>query len=330
MTSLFCHVLAQKRIFNNVWRARRFLADSTASKPPASPSTPSSTPPSSAPPPSSAAPPTVATPPKPHSQIVDVHCEGMIVKIIPARANNYMYLVKDKQTGCAAIIDLSDNKVLFEVLKKENLKLTYAFITHHHEDHSGGTVELAAQCPDVKICAGDERIKAVTHCVKNCEKLQVGKLTVHCMHTPCHTVGHYCYFVECGAGGPPALFTGDTLFQGGCGGFDEGTPEQMYSIVKRFLALPQESRVFGGHENTILNLRFAETVEPENSNITARLAWAQKQREKHMPTPPSLLCQERLWNPFMRVDHPDVQHYTGDTDPIYATFCLRKQRDAFK
>ncbi|XP_017488121.1 PREDICTED: hydroxyacylglutathione hydrolase-like protein isoform X2 [Rhagoletis zephyria] len=288
-----------------VWRARRMWADTATPKP-------------------------AAAAPDLHSKIVDVRCEGMVVKIIPARKNNYMYLITDLPTGCTAAIDLSDNKILFDVLKQEKMKLSYAFITHHHEDHSGGTTELATACPEVKICAGDERIKAVNHCIKRDEKIKLGQMTIHCLHTPCHTVGHYCYFVECGAGGPPALFTGDTLFQGGCGGFDEGTPEQMYAIVKRFCALPKESRVFGGHENTILNLRFAETVEPENSNIHSRLVWAQKQRENKLPTPPSLLCEERLWNPFMRVDHPDVQQYTGDTDPIYTMFCLRKQRDTFK
>ncbi|XP_054733943.1 hydroxyacylglutathione hydrolase-like protein [Anastrepha obliqua] len=304
MWSLFGRGFAHN-IYSYVFRARRLRADNQPCKPP-------------------------KAAPEPHSKIVDVCCEGMLVKIIPARANNYMYLIKDLPTGCTAAIDLSDNKILFEILKKEELKLSYAFITHHHEDHSGGTTELAAACPDVKICAGDERIKCVSNFLKNDDKFKVGEMTVNCMHTPCHTIGHYCYFVECGAGGPPALFTGDTIFQGGCGGFMEGSPEQMYAIVNRLMALPKESRVFGGHENTIPNLRFAETIEPENSNISSRLSWAKDQRECKLPTPPSLLCEEKLWNPFFRVDHPDVQKYTGETDPIYTMFCLRKQRDTFK
>ncbi|XP_004522030.1 hydroxyacylglutathione hydrolase-like protein [Ceratitis capitata] len=305
MYSLFGRGLAHK-IYKHACLAQRLWTDkAAAAKPPAAPD-------------------------KLHSQIVDVRCEGMVVKILPARDNNYMYLITDLPTGCTAAIDLSDNKLLFETLKKENLTLSYAFITHHHEDHAGGTEELAAQYPDVKICAGDERIKCVTHCVKNDEKLKLGEMTFNCMHTPCHTVGHYCFFVECGAGGPPALFTGDTLFQGGCGGFGEGTPEQMVAIVDRFMSLPKMTRVFGGHENTIANLRFAQCVEPENSNVSARLMWAQKQRENKLPTPPSLLCEEMCFNPFLRIDHPDVQNYAGDTDPIYVMFCLRKQRDAFK
>uniref|UniRef100_A0A0A1XB86 hydroxyacylglutathione hydrolase n=1 Tax=Zeugodacus cucurbitae TaxID=28588 RepID=A0A0A1XB86_ZEUCU len=304
MCSLFGRGLAHK-IYDCALRARRSWANQCKSdKPP--------------------------PPPEPHSKIVDVCCEGMKIKILPARVNNYMYLITDLPTGCTAAIDLSDNKLLFEILKKENLKLSFAFITHHHEDHSGGTQELSAAYPDVKICGGDGRIKAVNYCLKDNEQLKLGEMTFNCMHTPCHTIGHYCYFVECGAGGPPALFTGDTLFQGGCGGFDEGTPEQMYAIVKRVLELPKETRMFGGHENTILNLRFAQCVEPENSTISARLCWAQQQREKKLPTPPSMLCEERTFNPFLRVDHPDVQHYTGDTDPSYVMFCLRKQRDAFK
>jgi glyoxylase-like metal-dependent hydrolase (beta-lactamase superfamily II) len=49
----------------------------------------------------------------------------------------------------------------------------------------------------------------------------VGGLTVRCLSTPCHTSGHICYYVT--QGEERAVFTGDTLFLGGCGRFFEGT-----------------------------------------------------------------------------------------------------------
>uniref|UniRef100_W8AXG2 hydroxyacylglutathione hydrolase n=1 Tax=Ceratitis capitata TaxID=7213 RepID=W8AXG2_CERCA len=306
MYSLFGRGLAHK-IYKHACLAQRLWTDkAAAAKPPAAPD-------------------------KLHSQIVDVRCEGMVVKILPARDNNYMYLITDLPTGCTAAIDLSDNKLLFETLKKENLTLSYAFITHHHEDHAGGTEELAAQYPDVKICAGDERIKCVTHCVKNDEKLKLGEMTFNCMHTPCHTVGHYCFFVECGAGGPPALFTGDTLFQGGCGRFFEGTPDQMYSaLCEKLSSLPEDTKVFCGHEYTLQNMAYARHVEPMNDRIMKRIEWAKLRRATKSPTVPSTIGEEKSWNPFMRVHEPNVQKHAGEKDPIKTMGSLRKEKDNFR
>ena len=71
---------------------------------------------------------------------------------------------------------------------------------------------------------------------------------MRCLFTPCHTTGHICYFVHSNSAGsaplPPAVFTGDTLFIGGCGRFFEGTAEQMHHALNVVLAgLPDETLV---------------------------------------------------------------------------------------
>ena len=61
------------------------------------------------------------------------------------------------------------------------------------------------------------------------------------MFTPCHTTGHICYFFS-GGGDTPSVFTGDTLFLGGCGRFFEGTTDQMHeALVGKLAKLPDET-----------------------------------------------------------------------------------------
>merc|ERR1711977_611229 len=56
---------------------------------------------------------------------------------------------------------------------------------------------------------------------------------VKALHTPCHTQDSICFFFE--DGNERAVFTGDTLFIGGCGRFFEGTPEEMDKALKQTL-----------------------------------------------------------------------------------------------
>lgn len=81
------------------------------------------------------------------------------------------------------------------------------------------------------------------------------------------------------------MFTGDTLFSAGCGRFFEGTAEEMYAaLIEKLGKLPDNTRVFCGHEYTIQNLKFAEHVEPENSDIKQKKQWAVTKRNNKEPT----------------------------------------------
>lgn len=78
---------------------------------------------------------------------------------------------------------------------------------------------------------------------------------------------------------------GDTLFIAGCGRFFEGTAEQMYSaLVEKLGNLPDNTKVFCGHEYTLQNLKFARFVEKENSDILKKMTWADERRKQGLPT----------------------------------------------
>merc|ERR1712087_82962 len=151
------------------------------------------------------------------------------------------------------------------------------------------------------------------------------------MFTPCHTSGHICYFVTGPSGEEPAVFTGDTLFIGGCGKFFEGTGKEMHAaLIEKLSSLPTETKVYCGHEYTVNNLKFAEHVEPDSEAVKSKMAWAKTQRSKEQPTVPSTIAEEMQYNPFMRVRESAVQSHAGMKDPVEVMGFLRKEKDNFR
>src|SRR5205807_2076274 len=113
---------------------------------------------------------------------------------------------------------------------------------------------------------------------------------------PGHTLDHIAYY------GENRLFCGDTLFAAGCGRIFEGSSLQMYESLQKLLALPEKTGIYCAHEYTLDNLRFAETVEPENRAIQQRIKKVKILRDKNQSTLPSLLADEKETNPFLRCD----------------------------
>ena len=72
-------------------------------------------------------------------------------------------------------------------------------------------------------------------------------------------------------------------------------------------ALPEDTRIYPGHEYTIKNLEFALTLEPNNAAVQAKLRWAQETRAKNQPTIPSTVAEEKTINPFIRVDSQELR-----------------------
>ncbi|KAM5228381.1 hydroxyacylglutathione hydrolase, mitochondrial isoform 2-T2 [Ctenodactylus gundi] len=261
----------------------------------------------------------------------------MKVELLPALTDNYMYLLIDKDTREAAIVDPVQPQKVIETARKHGVKLTTVLTTHHHWDHAGGNEKLVKLEPGLKVYGGDDRIGALTNKVTHLSTLQVGSLHIKCLATPCHTSGHICYFVsKPGGSEPAAVFTGDTLFVAGCGKFYEGTADEMYKALIEVLGrLPPDTKVYCGHEYTINNLKFARHVEPNNTAIQEKLAWAKWLilQEKYAigePTVPSTLEEEFTYNPFMRVREKTVQQHAGESDPVTTMRAIRREKDQFK
>ena len=111
---------------------------------------------------------------------------------------------------------------------------------------------------------------------------------------PGHTKGHIALYHD------KILFCGDTLFTAGCGRIFEGTAEQMFNSLQKLAALPDDTFIYCGHEYTAANLRFAQTVEPDNRDIQQRIIDTKNLRDKNKPTVPATLALEKKTNPFLR------------------------------
>lgn len=118
-------------------------------------------------------------------------------------------------------------------------------------------MELSELFPKAKFFGLDERIPALTDKLSDGDTFRVGSLCVKCIHTPCHTSGSVSYVILDGGDvtRPKAMFTGDTLFLGGCGKFFEGSAEQMFAALhQKICAFPDETHLYVGHEYTASNL----------------------------------------------------------------------------
>ncbi|KAI4456867.1 beta lactamase domain [Holotrichia oblita] len=269
-----------------------------------------------------------------HSKQITINLEKMRVRVLPALADNYMYLIVDENTKQAAIVDPVEPETVLKAVEEEGVNLTKVLTTHHHWDHAGGNDKLVAMVKKSKnvlqVFGGDKRIGSLTNTVQHGDKFMIGDINVECIFTPCHTTGHICYYLTA-TGQTPVVFTGDTLFVAGCGRFFEGTAEQMHSaLIDKLGNLPESTQVYCGHEYTLQNLKFAQHVEPDNTDIKEKITWAQDQRNKESPTVPSTIGEEKKINPFMRVGSPAVQKHAGCGEAIATMHSIRKEKDSFK
>jgi len=121
------------------------------------------------------------------------------------------------------------------------------------------------------------------------------------MAAPGHTRGHLAYWDQA----RDRVFTGDTLFAGGCGIVLDSMSDMARSLAK-LASLPEQTKVYCGHEYTLANLRFAMAVDSNNAALLARYSAEQAKRERGVPTVPSTIALEKTTNPFLRLLEPDV------------------------
>jgi len=226
------------------------------------------------------------------------------IRTFTCLSDNFGYLVHDPATKATASIDAPEAGPIIKALEREGWTLTDILITHHHGDHVGGIAELKRKYGCRVVAPHDKttRIANVDLRVANGDVAKVGNLLARVLETPGHTLDHISYVFDA----DKALFAADTLFSIGCGRVFEGNHAMMWESLLKLRALPDDFRLYCGHEYTASNVKFALTVDGDNPALQARAAEVAKLRADNKPTIPALLGEEKKANVFLRADDPQV------------------------
>ena len=216
---------------------------------------------------------------------------------VPVLRDNFVYLVC--RGGKAVLIDAGEADPVLKTLESEKLTLQDAFITHTHYDHVGGCRALQDRL-GMLFTSPSVEDRAFVVLGTDCQS----------MSTPGHMAVHKTYyFPELGM-----LFPGDTLINGACGRLLGGTAEQLFNSLQRIKQLPDETRIYGGHDYLVDNMEFALSTEPDNDDMKARL---DLYRDDPAAAIFATLAGEKQTNPFLRVDS------------VEAFAALRRRKDKY-
>jgi hydroxyacylglutathione hydrolase len=256
---------------------------------------------------------------------------ALLIDIFLCRTDNYGYLVHDVDTGKTAAIDAPDAKAIKAALERRGWDLSDIFITHHHTDHVEGIPALKREfnCTVHGPRAEAEKILGLDMLLSGSSTVQLGNTNFLVIEAPGHTLGHIVYYEPVGG----HLFSADALFSMGVGRMFEGRPEPMWLALEELRELPDETLLYCGHEYTVENARFAQSIDPRNAALNIRAAEVRRMREAGQFTVPVSLGMEKRTNPFLRADDPvlaKAMNLPAGADPAVVFGALRKAKDDFK
>ena len=216
------------------------------------------------------------------------------IEIINQLKDNYSYVLHH-DNSLAIVIDPADDEKIINVLESKKLKLDSIFITHHHSDHTSGVLGLMKKFPHAQIYSPSELSSLKINNISNNNKVATPINEFDILSSPGHTLDHIvlCDFKN------KLLFVGDVLFRLGCGRVFEGTLDQMYDSLNKILNLPDDMKVYCGHEYTLNNLMFLEDIFRENIDLEKVKKQILQDLETNNRTIPFVLGDEKKVNPFL-------------------------------
>ena len=251
------------------------------------------------------------------------------VNLIKCLSDNYSYIIFNPNSKKAIIIDPAEEKPLTDAISKLNLDLKYILITHHHHDHVGGNLELKNKfnCKVVGFADDSGRIPGIDIMIRDKEIFNFEGEEIELNFSPGHTSGHVFFYFKKNK----FAFVGDVVFSLGCGRIFEGTASDMYQSVSKVKSLPDEVKIFCGHEYTMGNLKFCLAFDENNNDLKKRAIEIKNLRNKDLPTVPTTVFNEKKTNIFFRCDNKAISSKLGlEGQPPEKVFKkLRELKDNF-
>ncbi|ARN82574.1 hydroxyacylglutathione hydrolase [Methylocystis bryophila] len=256
---------------------------------------------------------------------------GISVHQFICLTDNFGLLARDEETGAVASIDAPDGEAIAREAGRIGWPLTDVWLTHHHLDHIEGVPALRQAFSGLRVVGArrdEHRLGRLDLLVEDGDHVMLGNSSARVIDVCGHTRGHIAYyFAE-----DEIVFVGDTLFSLGCGKVFEGSMAEMYDSLQKLADLPDETRVYCGHEYTQTNARFALTVDPENPLLAQRAKEVDRLRTQGCATLPTTIGLERATNPFLRADDPLVRRAIGmsEGEPVQVFTKIREMKSAFR
>ena len=251
------------------------------------------------------------------------------IRVFRCLEDNIGALVHDPATGACAAIDAPEEGPILKALDETGWRLTDILVTHRHRDHVQGIEPLRLRfgCRVVAPEKAQSEVPGADALVREGDTVRVGDLSAHVWETPGHCRDHIAYWFAA----DEALFAGDTIFTLGCGRVSESSYAAMWASLSRLAGVPDEARVYSGHDYTIANARFALAVDPDNAALKARAAEADRAKAEGRFLIPSTMGEEKATNPFLRAGDPAVARSVGreGDDPGIVFQALREWKNRF-
>ena len=248
---------------------------------------------------------------------------------------NFNYVIACPESGEALAIDPLDHEKCLAAARDKGWEITQILNTHEHGDHTGGNTPMVA-ATGAKLLAhhgAGHSIEGIDRGLRAGDVVRVGKtVELEALDTPGHTMSHVCLLSHTES---PALICGDTLFNAGAGNcHGGGHPAELYETFAGQLAgLPDDTRVYPGHDYWQNNLEFTLDREPDNAKAKALL----DDMSEHDPGNAlvSTLALEKEVNAFFRLHSPSVlaklreafPDLPDDLDPKTVFIKLRELRN---
>jgi hydroxyacylglutathione hydrolase len=168
--------------------------------------------------------------------------------------DNFVYLLGAEGSPEVAVVDPAwEIDTIEQAAAADGKQIVCAVVSHCHHDHTNGLPELLkrhdipvyAQKAELEFSADLRRMGDAMKPAEPGQVIHVGPLDVKLLHTPGHTPGSHCLWVE------DALVSGDTVFVNACGRCDlkGGDPDAMFrSISQVLMKLPPQTRLLPGHD----------------------------------------------------------------------------------
>ncbi len=244
-------------------------------------------------------------------------------QLFEAESSTYTYIIADKKTKEAAIIDpvLETVDRDLKLIEELGLKLIYALDTHIHADHITGAGEIRRRLGIKTAVSQHAEIGCVDIALEEGQELSLGGHTIRVLETPGHTNTCLTYYFE------GMIFTGDALLVRTCGrtDFQQGSPKKLFESVRnKLFQLPDETIIYPGHDyrghtsSTIgeerkFNSRLRETISMDEFQKIMNELKLPNPKKIHEAVPANLACGQPQ---DKRLLHPQIVDGVPEVTPL--------------